>query len=120
MDLTASIGLLLKETGTVVDVVADRAADRVRIGPGMKLIAVNGRRWSSERLQEAVAATRTGGKLQLLMENGDVFETYSLDYADGAKYPYLKRDDKKPDLLSVILHAQVEKESSKDESSKDD
>src|SRR5260221_6431147 len=30
VDLTASIGLLLKETGTVVDVVADRAADRGR------------------------------------------------------------------------------------------
>ena len=30
-----------------------------------------------------MAATRQGGKLALLLENGDYFQTAALDYADG-------------------------------------
>jgi predicted metalloprotease with PDZ domain len=114
LDMTASIGLLLKDNGTVVDVVPERAADKARIGPGMKLIAINGRRWSSERLQDAITATRSGGKLNLLMENGDRFETYALDYADGARYPHLKRDEKKTDILGAILGIPASKKDKKE------
>ena len=61
INLTASIGLLLKDDGQVVDVIPGKAADKAGIGPGMKVLGVNDRRWSSERLREAVEATR-GGK----------------------------------------------------------
>jgi predicted metalloprotease with PDZ domain len=110
VDLTSSIGLLLKEDGTVTDVVPDRAADRARVGPGMKLLAVNGRRWSAERLRAAVAATARGGKLQLLLENGEFFETAALDYAEGAKFPELQRDETRPNLLEDILRPRADKE----------
>jgi hypothetical protein len=76
----------------------------------MKLLAVNGRRWSAERLREAVAATSKGGKLQLILENGDFIETASLDYTEGAKYPDLKRDEGKPDLLAEIFRPRTSKE----------
>jgi predicted metalloprotease with PDZ domain len=111
VDLTSSIGLLLKEDGTVTDVVPDKAADRAHVGPGMKLLAVNARRWSAERLRAAVAATAGGGKLQLLLENGEFFETATLDYADGAKFPDLQRDEARPDLLEAILRPRAGRES---------
>jgi len=44
IDLTSSVGLFLKEDGTVGDVIPDKATDRAGIGPGMKLVAVNRRR----------------------------------------------------------------------------
>jgi predicted metalloprotease with PDZ domain len=103
IDLTASIGLLLKDDSAVIDIVPGKAADRAGVGPGMKLVAVNGRRWSAERLREAVAATRRGEPLRLLLENGDYFESLVLNYAGGERYPHLERDGAKPDLLAEIF-----------------
>ncbi|MBI3855049.1 MAG: M61 family metallopeptidase [Planctomycetes bacterium] len=103
VDLTTSIGLLLKEDGSVSDIVPEKAADRARLGPGMKLVAVNGRRWSSDLLREAVAATKEGKPLELLVENGQFFRTHALEYKEGAKYPRLERNEAAPDLLSEIL-----------------
>src|SRR5262249_48814547 len=110
IDLTTSIGFLLKDDGTVTDVVPGKAADKAGVGPGMKLLAVNRRRWSAERLREAVAATKGGGeKLRLLLENGDYFETVTLDYQGGEKYPHLERDGDGPDLLADIFRARAGK-----------
>jgi predicted metalloprotease with PDZ domain len=106
VDLTASVGLLLKEDGGVVDVVPGKAADKAGIGPHMKLLAVNGRRLSPERLREAVTATAGGkGKLALLVENGDYMQTRDLDYNGGARYPHLERDPAKPDRIAEIFAA---------------
>jgi predicted metalloprotease with PDZ domain len=104
IDLTASIGLLMQDSGQVVDVVPGKAADRAGIGPGMKLLAVNDRRWTAEVLRQAVAATRAGkAPLRLLLENQDYFKTFTLEYADGEKYPHLQRDESKPDRISAIF-----------------
>jgi predicted metalloprotease with PDZ domain len=111
LDLTTAVGLLLKDDGTVIDVVPDKAADKAGVGPGMKVVAVNGRRLSTERLRQAVAATRQGGKMDLLLENGDFFRTVALDYADGEKYPHLERNPGKPDLLADILRPRASKSS---------
>jgi predicted metalloprotease with PDZ domain len=107
VDLTTSLGLLLKEEGEVADVIPGRPADKAGIAPGMKLLAVNSRRWSKDRLREGVADTRNGQKLQLLMENADYIKTFTLDYADGEKYPHLERDSAKADVLSDIFRPQV-------------
>jgi predicted metalloprotease with PDZ domain len=104
VDLLPSLGLLVKEDGKVTDVTPGKPADRVGIAPGMKLLAVNDRRWSPERLREAVAATRDGkGKLELLLENADYFRNFKLEYTGGEQYPHLERNKDKPDLLSDIF-----------------
>jgi predicted metalloprotease with PDZ domain len=103
IDLTASVGLMLKEDGQVVDVVPGHAAHKAGVGPGMKLIAVNGRRWTAPGLRAALAATRDGKeRVELLLENGDFFRTLALDYRDGERYPVLERDSGKEDLLGAI------------------
>src|SRR5207245_11006153 len=109
IELTAALGLLLKDDGTVIDVVPGKAADRAGVGPGMKLMAVNGRRLSAERLRQAVAATRDPDKLRLLLENGDYFQTLALEYAGGEQYPHLERDSSKPDLLADIFRRLAER-----------
>jgi predicted metalloprotease with PDZ domain len=104
MDLTASIGLLLRSDGGVIDVVPGKPADHAGIGPHMKLLAINGRRLTAERLREAVAATAGGkGKLSLLVENGEYIQARDLDYNGGARYPHLERDKAKPDLMAEIF-----------------
>ena len=68
------------------------AAYAAGVGPGIKLVAVNGRRWSKEVLREALRATKaTDAPLELLLENRDFFKTYSIDYHGGEQYPHLER-----------------------------
>ena len=101
-----AFGLLLNEDGTISDVTEGLPAAKAGIGPGMKLVAVNGRRFSPEILRDAVKATKNGhAPLDLLVENTDYYKTYKIDYHGGEKYPHLVRDDSKPDLLSEILKA---------------
>jgi predicted metalloprotease with PDZ domain len=76
------------------------------IGPGMRLVAVNGRRFSPEVLRDALKSAKTGSApIELLVENTDYYKTYKIDYHAGGKYPHLVRDEAKPDLLTEILKA---------------
>jgi predicted metalloprotease with PDZ domain len=104
-DFSFSIGLLLGEDGSVVDVVANSKAAEAEIGPGMKLTAVNGSRFSLQILREAVRAARSStAPIEVLVENGEMVKTYKLDYHDGERFPHLERDPSKPDLLEKIIH----------------
>ena len=104
IDSEFSIGLLLKDDGTIIDAVYGMPVAQAGIGPGMKVIAVNGRKFSTEIWHDQLKATKnSSGPLELLIENTDYFKTYSLNYHDGEKYPHLVRDASKPDLLSDII-----------------
>jgi len=108
LDTTASIGLVLGKDGVVADAIEDGIAAKNGIGPGMKIVAVNGRKYSPELL---VAALSQGQKshtpLQLLVENTEYYKTASLNYFDGPRNPHLVRDESKPDLLSDITRPKV-------------
>ncbi len=99
-----SIGLLVDENGTVVDTIEGASAAKAGIGPGMQIVAVNGRRFTATVFHDALRATaKASGPLELLIQNTDYFTTYKLDYHGGEKYPHLVRDASKPDMLSDII-----------------
>lgn len=103
-DLSFSLGFTLKEDGDITDVLPDSPADRAGIGPAMKLVAVNERRWTPEILRTAVASAATNtAPIELLVENDDYFKTCLLDYHGGEEYPCLERDPSRPDLLDEML-----------------
>ncbi|HEX2123372.1 MAG TPA: M61 family peptidase [Thermoanaerobaculia bacterium] len=99
-DYTFSLGFVLKEDGAVRDVILGLPAANAGVGPGMKLIAVNGRRWTRELLDTAIEER---GPLELLMENGEFFRTYTVDYRGGPRYPHLARDDARADTLASVI-----------------
>jgi predicted metalloprotease with PDZ domain len=104
MDASYSIGLLLREDGSIVDTIEGLPAATAGIGPGMKVVAVNGRRFTAEILRDALKSGKNSSPpLELLVENTDYYKTYKLDYHGGEKYPHLVRDDSKPDMLSDII-----------------
>jgi len=103
INLMSSLGMQLNAEGAIQDVVPEGPAAKAGVGPGMKLVAVNGRRFTPDLLRSAVAATKTGGKLDLLIENGDFFSTLAVTYHDGARYPTLDRNTSEPDLIAAIL-----------------
>jgi predicted metalloprotease with PDZ domain len=101
-----ALGLVLNDDGNIVDTIEGMAAAKAGIGPGMRLVAVNGRRFSAEILRDGIKATKNNSApLELLVENTDYYKTYKIDYQGGEQYPHLVRDDSKPDLLTEILRA---------------
>jgi predicted metalloprotease with PDZ domain len=99
-----SIGLIVKEDGEIQDTIEGMAAARAGVGPEMKIVAVNGRRFSFQVLRDALSAGKNSTQpLQLLIENTDYFRTFNLDYHDGERYPHLGRDESKPDMLTDII-----------------
>jgi predicted metalloprotease with PDZ domain len=103
---TYSIGLELRDDGVIVDTIENMPAALAGVGPGMKLIAVNGRRYTPQVMRDSLKAGKTSTTpLELLIENTDYYKTYKLDYHGGERYPHLVRDESKPDLLTEIYKA---------------
>ena len=101
-----SVGLSVTSEGQITDTNEGEVAAKAGIGPGMKVVAVNGRRFTPEVLRDAIkAAKNSRDSIDLLVENSDYYKTYKLDYHGGEKYPHLVREESKPDLLSEILKA---------------
>jgi len=106
IDAIYSLGLNLRDDGGIRDTIEGMPAALAGIGPGMQLIAVNGRQFSADVLRDAIrAAKNNGAPIELLVENTDYYKTYKIDYHGGEKYPHLVRDESKPDLLTDILKA---------------
>ncbi|HET6977117.1 MAG TPA: hypothetical protein VFI24_12390 [Pyrinomonadaceae bacterium] len=104
IDLSFSLGMMLKEDGTVMDVNPNLAAFKAGIAPGMKIVAVNGRAWSSDVLHDAIVSAKTGtAPIELVVENGSFGETHKLNYHGGERYPHLERDNTKPDLIGEVV-----------------
>src|SRR5438105_4295999 len=101
-----SIGLWLRDDGHITDTIEGMPAAKAGIGPGMAVIAVNGKKFSADVLHDALRATRNSSEpLELLVENTDYYKVLKIDYHGGEKFPHLVRDESKPDLLSDIITA---------------
>jgi predicted metalloprotease with PDZ domain len=87
-----SLGLRLNSDGSIVDVLPEMAAAKAGIGPGMKLMAINDRKYSADVLREEIRNAKSGGSLELLVANGKSFTTYKIEYHGGEKYPVLQRN----------------------------
>jgi predicted metalloprotease with PDZ domain len=99
-----TLGLSVREDGGITDTIETEVAAKAGIGPGMKIVAVNGRRFSADILRDAIKAAKgSSATIDLLVENTDYYKTYKLDYHEGEMYPHLVRDESKPDLLTEIL-----------------
>ena len=103
-----SIGLRISKKDEIVDTQEGGPAARAGIGPGMTLIAVNGKKYTDVVLDAAIlAAQKSRQPLELLVENADFYKTYRVEYFDGPRYPHLARVDGKPDVLSLVLAPRV-------------
>ena len=106
-NLVYSLGVTLGKGGDITDVLWDGPAFKAGLSPGMKLIAVNGKEFSSDSIKDAVteAAKDKSKPVELLVKNFDQYQTLRIDYHDGLKYPHLERIEGKPDQLSDLLKA---------------
>ncbi len=112
-DFSYSLGLSVRETGDVVDVHLETPAYKAGLAPAVKIIAVNGRQFSTTLLNHALQdAVRTTAPIELLIRDGEYYKTYAVDYHGGEKYPHLVRDKGKQDLISDIIRPRTWKRDS--------
>ncbi|HTB82484.1 MAG TPA: hypothetical protein VK742_02415, partial [Candidatus Sulfotelmatobacter sp.] len=91
-DMNYSLGFSISTDGGIGDVIPESPADKAGIVQNMKLVAVNGQGWSEKNLRAAVKDAATNSvPLQLLTERDDFYQTFSVDYHDGCRYPILVR-----------------------------
>jgi predicted metalloprotease with PDZ domain len=110
LDLTWSLGMTLKDDGSIRDTIRGLPADKAGIGPGMKIIAVNGRKFTKEMLVTAVREAKNAQEpIELLVENGDFYHTRAVDYHGGLRYPHLVLIQGKEDRLATVLQSRAAK-----------
>jgi len=103
-----SLGLIVGKQGDLVDVVPNSPAYQAGIGPGMKLVAVNGRRWTPQVLHDALRrAQQDHQPIELIVETAEFFKTYSIAYFEGERNPHLERVEGQPDILGDILKPKI-------------
>ncbi len=110
INLSFSLGLFATDTGAVVDVLPRSPAALARVAPAMQIVAVNGRRYTPERLRAAVEETSKRGWVEVLVEDAEHFSTRRVFWRQGPRVPQLIRQPNKPDLLSLILAPQAAKD----------
>jgi predicted metalloprotease with PDZ domain len=92
-----------EESDRILDVIPGSPAAKAGMSAGMRLVAVNGRKWTPEFLRAAIQSAKNSKEpIELLAQNGDYFLTYHVDYHGGERYPHLQAISGKPDVLAQI------------------
>ncbi|MDZ4761445.1 MAG: peptidase M61 [Alphaproteobacteria bacterium] len=105
VNLTYSLGLSADSAGKVTAVNWEGPAFKAGLTTAVTITGVNAEAFSADRIRAAVAATKAGKRVELLLKQGDAYRTVSIDYTGGARYPRLERVAGKPALLDDILKA---------------
>lgn len=100
-----SIGLQLGEDGSVADSVMGGPAYVAGVSSGMKVAGVNGRVYTHDGLEDAIAGAKaTGAAITLLLVDDDYYRTATIHYDGGDRYPHLERGSG-PDYLTELAAA---------------
>jgi len=108
VDVSFSLGFTVsgpsgEDASSIVDVIPGSPAAQAGIAAGMKLIAVNGRKWSPDSLRSAIREANSSKQpIDLLLENVEFYRTFAVDYHGGERYPHLQSTHG-ADLLTEIV-----------------
>ena len=110
LDLRYSLGLFVgtgpDDNGRVIDVLWGSPAFTAGLAPGMFLVAVDGRKFDPEGMDELLRNAQSGkAPIEILARNYDSYSTFKVDYRDGPKYPHLTRITQEKDRLGEIIAA---------------
>lgn len=104
-----ALGLVLGGDGRVSRVIPGSPGDAAGLAPGMQAVGVNGRKFTPQRMRDAIADSVAKRKVDLLMLEGDEFHDLSIAYDGGPRYLRLLRNADKPDTLAEIIKPKARK-----------
>lgn len=108
LDFSFSIGFWLRSDGTIIDIVPDLPADHAGLGPGMKVVSINGHKWTPEEMRDVIKTSKSSNQqIELIVQHGHKNVTHRVEYGGGDRYPHLEKSTT-PDLLGEILKSRVE------------
>ena len=91
------------EDGTIRNILTDSPAFKAGLAPGNRVIAVDGRKWSSDVFKDALVAHKGGhDPMQLIVANEDRYSTVAVPVFSGERYPHLVRDSAHEDELAKV------------------
>ena len=103
LDCWFSLGLSISADGTVRDVRWNGPADKARLAPGYKILAVNGNIFSNDALKAAIKSAKgTTAPIHLIVQSDTFVNSFDIDYHDGERYPALQRIQGAPAYLDDI------------------
>jgi predicted metalloprotease with PDZ domain len=121
LDCWYSIGLRVSGDGTLYDVRWNGPGDKARLGPGMKIMAVNGQIFSTDALREAIKGAKgTSEPIRLIVQADAFVQNAEIDYHDGERYPVLERVDGTPAYLDDITKNVTKQEKVAEKAKSDD
>ena len=104
MELTYSGGFTVGMDGKVGSVLWDSPAFNAGLTVGTEIVAVNGRKFDMDAIMNAIKdAANNGPAPQLLIHDGEVYRTVTLDWHGGLRYPHLEKVGKGPGTLDALL-----------------
>jgi predicted metalloprotease with PDZ domain len=99
-----SVGFNTITDNAIDDVLLNSPAYRAGLGPGMKIVAVDGRRATEDLLHQAIRNSKDDSKpIELIVENDGFFKVVKIDYHGGERYPHLVKESAAKPLLDEIL-----------------
>ncbi|HKD24190.1 MAG TPA: hypothetical protein VKB71_19375 [Rhizomicrobium sp.] len=103
-DFLFSLGIILDHAGVLTDVMWDGPAFNAGATVGATVVAINGTAYDTELLKDAITAAKfNNAPIELLLKRGDRFQTISVNYHGGLRYPHLERVPNTPALLDAVL-----------------
>jgi len=103
VDVWYSIGLQVDADGDIKDVRRKGPADKAKIVPGAKIIAVNGQVFSGDLLRDAIRDAKGKSEpIHLIVQIDNFVFVSDIDYHDGERYPALERVEGTPPYLDDI------------------
>ena len=106
LDARYSLGITAHADGTIIDVLAGSPAAAAGLGPGVKIVAVDGRALADgdhqQQLDTALRDAQSSGSIRLLVLGGDVYRDVTVAYRGGPRFPRLERIAGTRDVLSII------------------
>jgi predicted metalloprotease with PDZ domain len=116
-----SIGIRVSNDGMIGDVRWNGPADKARLAPGEKILAVDGKIFSGDALREAIRAAKGNSEpIHLIVQADSFVNLADIDYHDGERYPVLQRVEGTPDTLDEITKPLTTQEKAPVEAKKDD
>ncbi len=109
IDLSTSLGVVIdtgdgEAAGTLGDVTWKGPAFEAGLAPGMRVLAINGTKFTPAVLKDAIRAARSGSRpIEVLVQDFDQFRSVTIDYHGGLRYPHLIRIENSDERLGDVV-----------------
>jgi predicted metalloprotease with PDZ domain len=104
VDLTYSGGFVVGNDGKIQSVLWDSPAFNTGMAVGNQLVAVNNRTFDMDDLKQAIKEAGGNGRaVELLLKDGNLYRSVTLDWHGGLRYPRLEKVGKGQGTLDALL-----------------